>query len=656
MKKLLIGIGAVLLVLIAVALAAPFFIPAGVYKDQLVAQVKSATGRDLRIDGDVRLSLLPRLELEAERVALSNPPGAAEKDMATLQKLEVQLALLPLLAGEVAVDEFILVEPVIHLEIDKKGQPNWRFESAATAPPGTAPPAQGRPAEKGAPREASGGSGLAELRLGEVKIENGRITYLDQRSNARYEASDVDLAVKLPSLDQAVELDGALVWNGKRVELDAKADRARALLEATSTPIAVKLAAEPLALSITGTAALPAVSGELELKVPSLRALAAWTGHPLGPGEGLGPFSLSGKFNADTGRYAFANARLALDQIKGTGEVELDTTGVRPRLAAKLAVDGLDLNPYLGQPSGAVPAAGPGPAAPSGGTPPPAPSSPAPPAGGDAGWSDEPIDLAALRALDAELDLSATRIRYQKIAVDKGLLAVRLLDGQLDADLTDLALYKGNGSGKVSLAERNGAAALTLNFRLSGVDAEKLLADAAGFDKLRGTGEVALEAAGSGKSQRAIIGALDGKGSLALTNGALKGVDLARIARNLGGGEDATEFSELKGTFTIEDGLVRNNDLVLVSPVLRIEGAGTVDLPRRTVQYRLAPKGDLAQLGIGIIVQGPWTDLAYRPDLGNVPGRLLQGLDPRGQTAPGSQGPSTAPPKPGDILRGLLGK
>src|SRR5690348_9412510 len=163
MKKVLLGLAILIVVIIAVAVAAPFFIPTGLYKDELIAQVKSATGRDLRMDGPVHVSVLPRIALEAEKVTLSNVPGAPEKNMAELGKLQVQLQLLPLLSGEVAVDRFVLVAPVIHLEIDKSGRPNWRFETAGAAPPPTtAPqqaPAKGSPAKRTAPA-------LQELRLG----------------------------------------------------------------------------------------------------------------------------------------------------------------------------------------------------------------------------------------------------------------------------------------------------------------------------------------------------------------------------------------------------------------------------------------------------------------------------------------------------------
>jgi AsmA protein len=664
MKKILIGIAILVVVIVAVALAAPFFIPAEVYKSQLVAQVKAATGRDLRIDGPVRVSLLPRIALEAEKVSFSNAPGAAEKEMATLAKLQVQLQVLPLLSGEIAIDRFVLRGPVIHLEIDKSGHPNWSFGNASAAPaPQSAPP-------KGASTKNAAAQ-IQELRLGEVKIEDGRITYLDQRSNARYEVSDVDVAVKLPSLDQPVNVDGALVWNGKRVQILASADRARALIDHSSTPISLKLAAEPVSLTVAGTLALPAVSGDIELKVPSVRGFAAWTGKPLSvPGTGLGPFSITGKFTADNGRYAFANARLALDEIKGTGEVQVDTTRARPQIVAKLAVDGLDLNPYLG-PEGE--AAKPAPAAPSG-----APPSTA----AGTGWSEAPIDLAALHFADADLDLSATGIRYRKIAIDKGLLGVKLKDGRLDADLHDLELYKGKGTGKVTLQDAKDGPHVALAFKLGGIEAEPLLSDAAGFNRLSGTGALDFDVNGAGKSQREIVGSLGGKGSLSFTDGAIKGINIAAMVRNItsafdpSAGPQQTDFAELGGTFAIAQGIMTNTDLALKSPLLRVEGAGKVDLPKRTVDYRITPKAvasvegqggrnDLAGIMVPIDIKGPWDNLSYKPDLGAAigqqlkePGGLLEkipGMKAPAQPGTPQQGAPTSP-SPKDLLRGLLNK
>lgn len=82
MKKVLIGVAAVVVLLLVAAVVVPFLIPFDAYKPQIVAQVKQATGRDLRIDGAVKLSVIPRLELEVGKVGFSNASGGQAKEMA----------------------------------------------------------------------------------------------------------------------------------------------------------------------------------------------------------------------------------------------------------------------------------------------------------------------------------------------------------------------------------------------------------------------------------------------------------------------------------------------------------------------------------------------------------------------------------------------
>ncbi|HUN45208.1 MAG TPA: AsmA family protein, partial [Stellaceae bacterium] len=80
MKKLAIRIGVVVgvlvVLLIVAAFVVPSMIPVDTYKSRLLAQVKESTGRDMRIDGPMHLSILPHLGLDASNVSLSNAPGA----------------------------------------------------------------------------------------------------------------------------------------------------------------------------------------------------------------------------------------------------------------------------------------------------------------------------------------------------------------------------------------------------------------------------------------------------------------------------------------------------------------------------------------------------------------------------------------------------
>jgi AsmA protein len=127
MKKVLIGLGILVGVVIVAAIVAPFFIPVDVIRDEIIAQTEKATGRKLSIEGPVKLSLLPSVAVEVNKVAFANAPGASAPQMASLSKMQVQLKLLPLLSREVAIDQFVLIDPVIDLEVDRNGRPNWQF-------------------------------------------------------------------------------------------------------------------------------------------------------------------------------------------------------------------------------------------------------------------------------------------------------------------------------------------------------------------------------------------------------------------------------------------------------------------------------------------------------------------------------------------------
>jgi uncharacterized protein involved in outer membrane biogenesis len=98
-------------------------------------EVKSATGRELRIRGDLDVKLLPRLALVAEDVSFANASWGSRPDMARVKRLEASVALLPLLRKQVEVTRLVLVEPDLLLETDAKGVGNWVFKPAAAAKP-----------------------------------------------------------------------------------------------------------------------------------------------------------------------------------------------------------------------------------------------------------------------------------------------------------------------------------------------------------------------------------------------------------------------------------------------------------------------------------------------------------------------------------------
>ena len=678
MKKVLIGIAVLVVVLVAAVVAVPFLVPKDEIKAQITQGVQDATGRKLTIAGDLNVSVLPNLEVIAEDIAFENADGAADVNMAALKELRLKLQILPLISGNVQVDEFVLVDPVINLEIDKNGKPNWEF--ADTAPASEAPAASSDSESSG----DAGGSSINQISLGNIQLVNGNLKFTDAASGTTQEVSAINLAVKLTDLDSPFTADGSMQWNAKTIDLSVTSDNPRGLTTGEEAPVGLSVGTDVITLSFDGSVATAAkllVSGALDVSTPSIRDLAAWTGNPIEfEGSGLGPFNLAGNVKVDGSTYSFTDAKLGVDEIAGDGSVTVATAGAKPQIDATLNLGVLDLNPYLPPEKEATASGGTDTAS----------------AGGDsapADWSDDPIDVSGLQAVNANFALTVAGILVQEIKVGQSALNVGLKDGLLNVDLAELNLYDGKGTGKLTVDGRNQVPAITESFTMSGISAEPLLTDAAGFDRLSGTGNMEIAVTATGASQRQMVENLNGTGAVTFNDGAIKGINLAAMVRNAanafldpGASEtQKTDFAELSGTFDIKSGLLTNNDLKLLSPLLRVEGKGTSDLPSRTVDYRVEPKavaslegqgGDAATGGlvVPVLVSGPWDNLSYKPDLtgaiedlakdpakalesvGGGAGKALEGVLKGGDAEGGSSGGGVEIPEDaGKALKGLFG-
>lgn len=636
MSRLFLIILGLIAVLAAIIVVVPSLIPSETYKAQIISAVKQNTGRDLTIGGDVGLSVFPRLAVSAADVRLSNAPWAREPDMITMEEMRVALKILPLLSGTIELDSFHLIAPVIHLEVDRQGVPNWQFSpspAAGTDAQGDTPKAPD--AAEGDASDAGAGASIQMVRLGDVGIENGRASYRNAQSGADFALEDINLDLSMPDLDHPFEANGSVTWNGEPLDLALAVARPAALTSRKESPVTAQVQSSKLTFNYDGILRLLgglSYGGKVELDVPSVRNLAAWAGSPLPKGQGFGPLAITGKVKGTNEAATFSDADISFDGMKATGTLSVVTSRSRPYLKGNLALDRLDTNVYLGEtavaPDGQTGGSG-------------APAGPA--AGGQTddsrnGWSTAPIDLSGLKAIDMDFALQVGELLVQKLTIGETALNLKLSGGVLNADLTKLALYEGAGKGQLQLSGAGRTPALNASFSLSGLDAQPFLTDAMDIKRIAGTATADISLATSGGSQRAMIDALSGNGSVKFANGAIKGINLAQLMRTVfaaattgweAGGTRDTDFSELGGTFTINRGIVSNQDMKMLSPLLRIAGRGTVDLPHRTLAYRVEPKlaatlegqgatGEAKGIEVPVIISGPWAKPQFRPDLAAV--------------------------------------
>ena len=257
---------------------------------------------------------------------------------------------------------------------------------------------------------------------------------------------------------------------------------------------------------------------------------------------------------------------------------------------------------------------------------------------GLAGWSDDRIDFAALRSVTAKLKLSAGQLAYNGIRIAQANLQATIAGGKLAAGLPNFKLYDGAGTLNVNIDARGKIPAQRIRLSLVNFNAYPFLNDAAGFDSIEGTGAISLDLAASGSSQRAIVAGLGGTAKFEFTDGAIRGINIAKTLRNLGTGilsgwqeneAEKTDFATLGASFKIAKGRAETPDLRLVGPLVRMAGAGSVDLPAQSLKFRVDPrlvaslegqggKADLQGLGVPVVISGPWARPSIYPDIEGI--------------------------------------
>ena len=139
--RLLVNVALLLAAFVVIfVLAVLFFLPTERIARIATDQVRQATGRTLTIGGDISPSFFPVIGVSTGPVTLSNADWAEAPEMLTAASADIGVELLPLLSGQIRISRLHLADPLINLEIDADGRPNWEFEApAADEDEGAAP-------------------------------------------------------------------------------------------------------------------------------------------------------------------------------------------------------------------------------------------------------------------------------------------------------------------------------------------------------------------------------------------------------------------------------------------------------------------------------------------------------------------------------------
>jgi AsmA protein len=545
-------------------------------KPRIIAAVKQATGRDLTLQGPIRLGWSLRPTLTLRDASLSNPPGFTRAQMATLQRLEVKLALLPLLSRRVEIARLALEKPDIILETDAQGRPNWLF---APEPRPAAPP-----------NAVSGGEHEPlSLDVSNMRIENGTLTWHDGRTgrSATFAIGRLEAEGAAANADMHVTMSAS--YEGAPFTLHGVVGPLAELANQRTTaawPVQARLQAGGAQFTIEGSVAQPGQSRgyrlQLAATIPNLAGLA-----PFAAGVRLPPLhdvSLNARLD-DTGAGPTVSAvtvhvgqsnladlvpGLRLDRLEA--ETERPDQPLQVSAQARLSEAPLNLTGSIGapvmprpeaDPAASVPldirlkglgssvalrgdagraqdgrpvlhadviaevidldglfAALPRPSEPAAEQRPVAPV-PAPAARpARAGVIPEtPISFGLLHDADGSGKLSVARLIWRGVTYSDLTVQIDLKDGRLRLDPFSVDLPGGHADGALSADASQPTPTVGLKLRSPSLAVQSLLAalNLPGF--MTGNLRVQADLHGAGETPRAIAASLGGSLGLAMVNG-----------------------------------------------------------------------------------------------------------------------------------------
>lgn len=549
----------------------------------LAEQVKAQTGRELILSGDVKLSFWPVLGMETGRVAFGNAPWAGSEPMLSAQSLAVGVDASALLSGDIRIKRVLADHPTLRLE-RSDGHGNWELHQP------------GNSSDTGASAQAVESRPVT---LEQLELQNARLIYIENGA-VSMDFADVDLSARWPDVTAPMEMQASMPVPGGNVKVNLNIPDLPAFSSGVVTPLELNLTAPGGGIQFSGRVNL---AGEMDGKTTvtaknTHKMLAAFGQGGVIVPEGLGRVAnVSGQMTyTRDGRISLRKMVAVLDNNRLEGEADIQISDP-PKITARLNAGDLDLSNASGDDGTSS-------------------------SGSEAdGWSKAPIDASSLALANGTIRLQANSMAVPGMRFGKSDLTLSLDRSRAVLKMHPASLFSGHLNGQVVANNRNGLS-VGGNLTADNIDINEALVTLGDIKRLSGTGSGHLEFLGVGQNEDQIMRSLSGKGNIEVGKGVISGVDLDRLMGRGGGSGGTTVFNSLTASFTMKDGDLNNDDLLMKLDNFRADGTGRIGLGARDIDYLFTPVALRANAGEGISVPvrivGPWSGPSIKPDLTKV--------------------------------------
>ena len=573
------------------------------YKELIATKTKEATGRDLVIAGDIKSSWWP-LGLSLGETTFGNAPGFGDAPMATVDKVSISVAVLPLLKNKVEASKLILHGLKVNLHKNAQGVTNWDD----LMPEETS--------SEASDEETSEENSVApEVVINGIEISDAELQWQDDQVGTKIQiapfnlttgelgdAKETDVKMDLKLKSTSPVMDASLVIATKAL-FDSKAQT----LSMKGLDVGLQISGESFPNGAMDLDLTSNISGNLTTQKYSMQNTnikIAGTGDAFP--EGKLDVSMQTNIDADVANEALSLSSLVVSMLDTqlTGNASVKSFS-KPDIKFSLASELLDLDKLL--PTSSVEEK--------------AKSTPAD--------ENEPIELPTktLRDMHVNGDIAVGKLIISGMTMTSVKANVTAKGGLLQVTPMSMNLYDGNMKGKASVDVRGDTPKYALETDLAGVQIDKLSIDFLGEEQayIRGVSNLFLSVSTAGNSVAELKRALDGNVKLHAANGALRDAELAaKVEKAVAllkqreakpSGEELV-FDKLFGTFNITKGLFDNKDFTLNTPLIHAKGDGKVNIVKSEADYKIsiALSEEPGKCGIPITIKGPFESPKYGLD------------------------------------------
>jgi AsmA protein len=611
LKWILAGAGIVVVLFVIAAVVLPLVIDPNNYKEEIRNTVFEETGRELTIGGDIQWTVFPSIGIGLSDLELGNRSGFGDQPMLKIGEVGLSVKLMSLFSDKIEIGQVSLNDVSANLRQKANGQNNWEDLGGSQS--------------DSKPTSSSEGGDSQKITVSGVDVSNANVTWDDtgqitELKNFGLKASNIELGrpVKLEGgfsvnvsqsqLSGEVEFEGLVSsqGDGKRYGIEGLGFSFKGMQGPTGESISLEIAVNANAavnmendqatlsdfvfqlhdlvisgeLNVTSLSNDPKFEGQLSVAEFNPKSLLKSLGAEVpqtADAAALTSLQADMNFEGSSSSADMKNLNVKFDKSTFKGNLKVENFD-HPKLGFNVQIDSLNLDEYLPETTTEI----------------------ALEEGTTGVQSDLTVDDFSgftgggnfkIEAL-VVMGLTATDVSLKMTSNGKG---IRLFP-------ISARFYAGQYQGDIKIDASGTRPILTANEQLADVRAESVLQDLTGSARLEGVGDFNLKIRTDLTNAQTTTQNLSGNFGMSFLDGAIVGINIAETIRSAkatlgkqvnntaGSGQNPkTDFSELTMTGVIEQGVIKSDDLMMRSPLLRVTGKGKVNLVNESIDYQVKP-------------------------------------------------------------------